>query len=143
MIVIKYVPFKFIPFFHPIVAPIFEICLRLQSRKIVPFRKDVFLQIWNSRIFSWNRLGHKRKTWNYRTKNTSSDESSAEHPMNVVHFKTRKNATSVDYCEKYSLNAESILRFRLLCTLIADTEFEFQLVLMANMSFKINKSDFQ
>ena len=63
--------------------------------------------------------------------------------MNVVHFKTRKNATSVDYCEKYSLNAESILRFRLLCTLIADTEFEFQLVLMANMSFKINKSDFQ
>ena len=53
--------------------------------------------------------------------------------MNVVHFKTRKNATSVDYCEKYSLNAESILRFRLLCTLIADTEFEFQLVLMALM----------
>ncbi len=64
--------------------------------------------------------------------NTSSDESSAEHPMDVVHFKTRKNATSVDYREKYSLNAESILIFRLLCTLI-DTEFEFQIVLMALM----------
>jgi hypothetical protein len=45
VIEIKYVHFKFIPFLHPIVAPIFEICLRFQSRKIVPFRKDVFLQI--------------------------------------------------------------------------------------------------
>jgi hypothetical protein len=40
VIEIKYVPFKFIPFLHPIVATILGICLRFQSRKIVPFRKD-------------------------------------------------------------------------------------------------------